>query len=473
MLRFARPGLALLGIGLLGVAAGALCAQEPAKTPAGGAVSYYRDVRPIFQTHCQGCHQPAKKSGNYLMTAHAELLKTGESDEKAIVPGKPDASYLVKQITPDAEGKAAMPQGKPPLSSAERDTIARWIAGGASDDTPASAAPKYDMEHPPQYPLPPIITSLSFSSDGQFLAVSGYHEVLVHKADGSELVARLVGLSERIEKATFSPDGKLIAVAGGSPGRLGELQIWRTESWKLRFSQAVTFDTIYGASWSPDQKYVAFGCADNTVRGVDIENGQQVFFNGAHEDWVQDTVFSVDGKHIISVSRDRAMKLYEFDTQRFVDNITSITPGALKGGLRAVTRHPTKDELLCGGADGQPKIYKMIRTQARQIGDDFNKIRDFPALPGRVFDVAYSRDGGRIVAGASNNGVGEVRVYNSDNAQQISKMEDVGGPVYAVDFNHDGTVVATGGFDGYVRLFDAATGKLIKKFSPAPLMTTP
>ena len=24
------------------------------------AISYYKDVRPIFQQHCQGCHQPAK-----------------------------------------------------------------------------------------------------------------------------------------------------------------------------------------------------------------------------------------------------------------------------------------------------------------------------------------------------------------------------------------------------------------------------
>ena len=71
-----------------------------------------------------------------------------------------------------------------------------------------------------------MITALDFSPDGSLLAVSGYHEVLLHKADGSELIGRLVGLSERIQSLKFSPDGKRLAVAGGSPARMGEIQIW-------------------------------------------------------------------------------------------------------------------------------------------------------------------------------------------------------------------------------------------------------
>ena len=40
----------------------------------------------------------------------------------------------------------------------------------------------------------------------------------------------------------------------------------------------------------------------------------------------------------VSASRDRTLKLVEIATQRFIDNVTSITPGALKGGLAAVAR---------------------------------------------------------------------------------------------------------------------------------------
>jgi hypothetical protein len=40
--------------------------------------------------------------------------------------------------------------------------------------------------------------------------VAGYHEVLVHQADGSGITARLVGLAERIQKLAWSPDGQKI-----------------------------------------------------------------------------------------------------------------------------------------------------------------------------------------------------------------------------------------------------------------------
>ena len=55
------------------------CAAEDAK-PAGRAcrqVSFYRDIRPIFQDRCQGCHQPAKALGGLVMTSYAADQKRG------------------------------------------------------------------------------------------------------------------------------------------------------------------------------------------------------------------------------------------------------------------------------------------------------------------------------------------------------------------------------------------------------------
>ena len=50
-------------------------------------VSFYKHIRPIFQAQCNGCHQPAKKKGDYIMTEFAALLKGGE-EAVAVVPGK-------------------------------------------------------------------------------------------------------------------------------------------------------------------------------------------------------------------------------------------------------------------------------------------------------------------------------------------------------------------------------------------------
>ncbi len=304
------------------------------------------------------------------------------------------------------------------------------------------------------------------------MAVSGYHEVLLHAAVGSKLVARLIGMSERIEAVKFSPSGRLLAVTGGSPGRFGEVQIWDVVKRELERSIVVTYDTVYGASWSHDERLVAFGCADSTLRAIEMKTGKQVFYQSAHDDWVLDTVFSLDSSHLVSVGRDRSMKLSVVETQQFLDNITSITPGALTGGLHAVDRHPKQDQILVGGGDGVPKIYRMHREKERKIGDDYNLIHKLPRVPGRVFDVAYSRDGGLVVVGSSDSGEGHVWIYSGSDGKLVAKMDGVKGGIYCVAFDRDGKTVASGGFEGVVFLNDAKTGKLVKQFVPVPLRTT-
>jgi WD40 repeat protein len=452
-------------------------------------VSYYRDVRRILQQRCQGCHQPAKPLGGYVMTEYASLLKAGDHGKPGVVPGQPDKSLVVEQITSKDGGKTAvMPKNNDPIPAAEVATITKWIAEGAKDDTPSTVRDPIDASHPPVYELPPVITSIDFSPDGSLLAVAGYHEVLLHKADGSGLVARLIGLSERVQSVAFSPDGNYLAVAGGSPGRFGELQIWDVAKKRLKQSQSITFDTLYGVSWSHDSTKIAFGCTDNTVRAIDVADGKQILYQGAHNDWVLGTTFSKDSTFLASICRDGTMKLTEVATQRFIDNITSITPGVLKGGLSAVARDPVQrdqkvkvdavgidksdkwyDELLIGGSDGVPRLYKMHRETKRVIGDDANKVREYAAMPGRVYSVAFDKDGGQFVAGSSLDGTGEVQIYKTGNGEIVSKFQGQPGPVYTVAYAPDGKTVAEAGFDGTVRLIDPATGKLVKEFVPVPL----
>lgn len=478
----------------------AVLAAPPAQESAPAAdkpVSFYKDVRPILQANCTGCHQPAKAKGDYVMTDHARLLAGGE-EGGAIVPGKPDESHLLKLSAPNAEGKVEMPPKGDPLHASQLEIIRRWIREGAKDDTPASALARYDMEHPPVYVTPPAVTSMEHSPDGTLIAVAGYHEVLVHIADGSGLVARLVGLAERIQKLAWSPDGKKIAVAGGSPAREGEIQVWDVAKKKLELSKSLTFDTVYGVSWSPDGKHLAVGCADNGLRAFDAATGKDVLFMGSHSDWVLDTVWSVDGKLIASCGRDMSVKLTEVETQRFVDNITSITPGALKGGVQALTRHPQRNEILIGGTDGMPAIYRMERITKRVIGDNANLIRKFPLMQGRIFGVDFAPDGKRIVAGASHEGSGQVNIYASDydstmpdevktlvetrngtgkaldewivkDVKLLSSTPIPTGGIFTVSFSPDGKTVAAAGQDGRIHLIEAASGKIAKQFVSVPL----
>ena len=83
--------------------------QESQSKPA-ASVSYYRQIRPILQANCQGCHQPARPQGGYVMTSHADLLKSGDRGQPGVVPGQPDKSVLIEQIVPKKDKAASNPR---------------------------------------------------------------------------------------------------------------------------------------------------------------------------------------------------------------------------------------------------------------------------------------------------------------------------------------------------------------------------
>src|SRR5438876_4615067 len=203
------PLVGLMVAGLISREASAAESKEAEAKPA-PKLSYYREIRPILQANCQGCHQPAKTKGGYMMTEFKRLLTGGDSEGAAIVPGHPDKSAILKMITPQ-DGEVRMPKGKTPLMEFEVALLRTWIEQGAEDDTPADAKRHYDAQHPPLYSRPPVISSLDFSPDGKLLAVAGFHEVLLYENGGSTLAGRLIGLSGRIQAFRFSPDSQLLA----------------------------------------------------------------------------------------------------------------------------------------------------------------------------------------------------------------------------------------------------------------------
>src|SRR3954453_6669178 len=139
--------------------------------------SYFRDVRPVLQRNCQGCHQPNLKSSGLDLTTFEGLAAGGKHG--------PGLGVILKYLP--GESKPQMPLGQPPLASESIDTVRNWIAAGAKDDTPAETG----ADKPIVSTQPPVITALAFSPDGRWVAVSGNREVLVHAVDGSAPPRRL------------------------------------------------------------------------------------------------------------------------------------------------------------------------------------------------------------------------------------------------------------------------------------------
>lgn len=425
-------------------------------------VSYYTQIVPILKRSCQGCHHPGDPNGDLIVTAYDELKRGGMAGE-AIISGKPDDSLLIELISGDPP---AMPQNQDPLSKEEIDLFRRWILEGAKDDTPTDAD-VMDGENP-IYTVPPVISALAYSPDGTSLAVSGVHEVLLYDTKTFEIKARLVGKARRITSIVYADAGKVLGVAGGSPAQFGEIQIWDTATNKLTKAIRSTYDTIYGLSFSPDTKRVAIGSSDKTVRVISIADEKELVKFDNHGDWVFGTVFSTDGSHFVSCSRDTALKLVEVDTGSFVDDVNSSNKGY--GEINAIARHPNADQVLSVGEDRIPRLYRMFRQTRRDVGNtDFNLIRAYEAQGGSIDAVAFSADGRKFAVGSS---AGEARIYNVADGKRLASMQGDTVGVFALAFHPNGTQLATGGFDGKIRIFDANSGQQLNIFMSVPIETT-
>ena len=419
------------------------------------APSYHADIAPILSGKCAGCHRPAKLKGKLDLSTHAALLKGGKHGA-TFVGGDAANSLLVQKITGD---EPEMPPEGDPLTEAEIARIRQWIDAGGIDDTPAVAK----VAGPPVgYAVAPANAALAYSPNGSLLAVAGYHEVLLHDAAGRGLVARLPGDSPHIASLAFSADGSWLCVAGGAPGRFGEVQVWDVASRQLHRKHRVTNDTVFGVSLSPDKARIAFGCADKTVRMLDVDTGDEKLLFRNHADWVLGTCFTKDGKRLVSGGRDKAMKIIDLEHGRFIDDINNPIEMVL-----SLARHPEMDTVVYGGDLGTAFIYKISDNQKRTAARrDTNLVRKLERQAGSVHAVAYSKDGKRIAAGGAD---ASVRIHDSKSGKTVATLKGHAGAVFDIAFHPDGADVATCGQDGKVRVYEAATGKLRRAFTPVPM----
>ncbi|HYV29335.1 MAG TPA: c-type cytochrome domain-containing protein [Candidatus Eisenbacteria bacterium] len=423
-------------------------------------VSFFHDVYPVFKRSCTGCHHPGKLKGQLDLTTYQTFLKGGKHGA-AFTPSDPAKSRIMEEIS---GAEPNMPKEGDPLSTNEVALIERWIREGAKDDTPADAF-SFKLSAPPIYSIAPVVSALAYSPDGKILAVSGYHEVVLHKSDGSGLIGRLVGESPRIESLAFSPDGKMLAVAGSAPARFGEIQIWDVTTNGLVNAFKVSTDSVYGICFSPEADRVAFGCADKTVRIISVKDGKELVKFDNHSDWVFGTTFTVDGKRLLTGSRDRAMKLIDASNGQFIDDINKLLENVL-----CIARHPKEDQVVYGGEMGTTRLYKIAENQGRTAANnDVNLVKEFERLPGAVHTVDFSPDGNTVAVG----GVGdEVRLFNAKDGKRTATLKGHEGATFAVKFHPHTNQVATAGFDGKVRIYDSTSGQLIKSFVPVPLKET-
>ncbi|MBN9688786.1 MAG: ankyrin repeat domain-containing protein [Verrucomicrobia bacterium] len=110
--------------------------REPKSTAASSAsVDFNRDIRPLLERSCVGCHSGEKPKGGYGVTTRDLALKGGQSGEAAIVPGHAEGSALLRFVQDQVEDLEMPPLGKrgkfPALTKEETARLQVWIDQGA------------------------------------------------------------------------------------------------------------------------------------------------------------------------------------------------------------------------------------------------------------------------------------------------------------------------------------------------------
>ena len=207
---------------------------------------------------------------------------------------------------------------------------------------------------------------------------------------------------------------------------------------------------------------MAFGGADKSVRVIGSEDGKELMKFDNHSDWVLRTAWMADGKRLLSASRDRAMKLIQVSDGQFIDDVNKLLEPVV-----SMARHPKEEWAAYGGSEGGVRIYRTKENQERTAGNnDVNLVREFERQPGPVQAVAFSPDGSLLAVGGQG---GEVRIYKTADGARAATLGGHAGAVFALAFSSDGRRIYTGGFDGLIRGFDPANGHLEVVFVPVPL----
>jgi WD40 repeat protein len=262
-----------------------------------------------------------------------------------------------------------------------------------------------------------IIQSLRFSPDGKKLAAGSYEfatvwELPVDFATPIGEPKRFGPHAFRVLAIDFSPDGKLMATGGGEPSRSGELKIWDVASGNLlRSLDNLHTDTVFGVRFSPDGAKLASASADKFLKVIRVEDGKDLKSFEGHTHHVLSVDWSGDGKQLVTGGADNVLKVWDFETGEQLRTLQAV--GKQVTAVRWVPGRP-----LVAGASGDSKVKYWNPNGNGNVARTFNGPSDY------VFGVATSKDGKVVAAGGAD---GALFVWNGDDGKVIRKVEPAPG----------------------------------------------
>lgn len=428
-------------------------------------VSFQKDIAPILADKCLTCHQEKKAKGGYRVDTFEHLGKAGDSELAPLTGSKPDASTLFTRLVTTDEDER-MPANDDPLPPEQVALVKRWIEqGGKFDGSDAKLALNEIIsafagpttaKAPEKYPRPLPITAAVMAGDGQTAFTSGYHEVLEWSVPEGRLQRRFGGLPERVLGLALQRSGRSLAVAGGSPGRGGELLVVERASGKVVKRLPGSKDTVLAVAFSPDGNLLAAGGTDNTVRLYRTSDWKPAWKAEAHADWVTSLTFAPDGKHVVSTSRDRTAKVLASEDGSpgltFANHGSAVTSAVFDDDGVTVTTSAT---------DGEVRRWRWDESV-----DGSGRVKDKVLKGGRQEVTRVVLGGGKLIAASVD---GRLRQYDLGKLDAPAvELTPLGVRVDALALDDSGWRLLAAGQDGRLQVLDLGAGQRLLSAIAAP-----
>jgi len=423
-------------------------------------VSYEKEIEPILANKCFVCHSGKELNGKLDLSAYEKLIKGGKHGPP-IVAGKSAESYLYKLAS--RQMKPTMPpKDETPLTPNELALVKLWIDQGAKPPVGMGLVrPKVVLTLPPALVKP--VRAVAVSPDGKIVASGRGNQLHIYSgtgefvktlidsnlktSDGRPAAAAHISLAESL---AFSAEGKVLA-----SGSYQEVKLWDPETGALKQTIAGFADRVVALNYSPDGKYLATGggpaTEDGEVKVFEAGTGKPILdLKSAHSDTVLGVCFSPDSTKLATCGADKFVKVWEVPTGKFLKSFEGHTHHVLDVGWKADGKF-----LASAGADNAIKVWDFEKgEQARTVNNAHQK---------QITRLVFV---GKTNSFLTSSGDAFAKQWNVDNGQPMRTFAGATDFLFAVAASADGKLVATGGEEGVVRLYNGESQALIKAVYP-------
>jgi WD40 repeat protein len=290
-----------------------------------------------------------------------------------------------------------------------------------------------------------MVRRVAFSPDGRLFAYGGVgNAVKVWDMAADREAFSLEGHDDLVYAVEFSPRGdQLVSTSWDLTAKVWDLTAsGGRERFHVDHSSAA-----WSVAFSPDGSLlaVAGGIADPTVKVYDARTGGLLHTLGGHAERVGCVAFHPGGRRLASCSQDQTVRIWELDRGKEV-----LT---LRGHQDLVTRvvfDPKGWWLASSGDDGTLRVWDGI-PPGEGPGRPCVTLRGHTH---KVFGLAFSPDGQQLASASQDR---TVRVWDVAAGREIHALKGHTDTVFAVAFGPDGLLVS-GSFDRTMRIWDARTG---------------